>query len=331
MGFRYECGCSSMSGPKDLTRGYINNQQLKNIYTAAGGCTLSDGCPVANDAEARNLGGTNDHIRADSDSSADPGDQSFQSLWSEKSSDWTRFTSVQAYEWFKDSVADTEEDPWNYGTAVQEYLNDCNQSPAVDGEGISTILMVWALFALSVVELLLLLKIGVFSLFCKAPKKADTSVRVPIRVTVAVLVSWVIVLLTFSDIYGQASKLRDTTDAWGCAADLSGTCQAKHTVLSMTCAPPYLPDTDCVSQMCQGKYVLPTGIFTGDPIKVQQFSFCWGMWTVSEIDEALYSGNFVALLISIISSVSFMLKLRGQAEQLRQLVDDKYLLRSTIL
>eukprot|EP01043_Picozoa_sp_COSAG02_P067350 COSAG02_NODE_10796_length_1856_cov_1.819010_2_plen_210_part_01 len=183
-GVPYDCGCSSMVGPKDPTTGYINDQQLKNIYTAAGGCTtLAGGCAVQNDAEARALGGTNGHIKADG------ADKSFQSLWNERADEWTRFTSVQAYEGFEDAVSATENNPWNYGKAVQQYLNDCNQSPGVDGEGISTILMVWALFALAVMEFLLLLKIGVVSMVCNPPQKANTAVRIPIRVTVAALLS----------------------------------------------------------------------------------------------------------------------------------------------
>jgi hypothetical protein len=318
--YRYGCGCSSMSGPKDETTNYINQQQLKNLYTSTGGCTDTAGCDVAHDADAQALGGEDGHIRADD------GTSNFQTLWADKADEWTRFTSVQAYAGFEESTADAESHPWNYGKAVQQYLNDCNRSPSVDGDGISTILMVWVLFALAVVELLLLLKIGVFSLVFKPKTRATSSARIPVRVSVAVLLSWILVLFTFSDIYGQASKLRDTTDAWGCSADpSSGACKATHELLGMSCAPPYTEDSpDCVAKMCHDKYVLPTGIFSGDPIKVQQFSFCWGMWTLSEIDEALYAGNFVAMLVSIVSSVSFMLKLRGQAAKLLTLVGDKY-------
>lgn len=218
------------------------------------------------------------------------------------------------------------EDPAVFGKAVQHYLDGCNQSPAVDSNGISTILMVWVLFALTVVEMLFLLKIGVSSILCTPTTRATSSARIPVRVSVAVLLSWILVLLTFSDVYGRASKLRDTTDAWGCAADATGQCTATHSFLGMTCAPPYnATDTpDCVAKMCNDKYVLPTGVHFGDPIKVQQFSFCWGMWTLSEVDEALYAGNFVAMFVSIISSLSFMVKLRGQARKILTLVGDKY-------
>lgn len=123
------------------------------------------------------------------------------------------------------------------------------------------------------------------------------------------------VLSTFGDVYSQASKLRDSTDKWG---------SAPRAVLGMSCDATAGNTADCVQQMCDGKFVLPAGAFAGQSLVVQQFSFCWGMWTMSEIDEALYAGNFVAMFVTLASSVIFMLSFRGKAAKLLTLVEDKY-------
>jgi len=131
------------------------------------------------------------------------------------------------------------------------------------------------------------------------------------------MISWVFVLFTFGDVYSQTSRLRDATDKWG---------KLSQSPVGLHCDATKFTDDqpDCVTQMCAGKFVLSAGAFSGQEQVMQQFAFCWGMWLLSEADEALYVGNFVAMAVSIISTFIFMLKFRAQSAEFFRLVEDKY-------
>lgn len=66
---------------------------------------------------------------------------------------------------------------------IQLFLDECNDSDAVDGDAYSTILMVWLLFAFTVLETILLVKVAITQLVrptaCFPPAFSSASVLPP--------------------------------------------------------------------------------------------------------------------------------------------------------
>jgi hypothetical protein len=207
-------------------------------------------------------------------------------------------------------------------SAIQRYLDECNGSSGVDGDAYSTILMVWLLFTLSVLELLLLLKAVIVEVLCKKNFEQDirrkrSAIWVPTRVVVALLISWTFVICTACDTYSRALRLRKSTDHWN---------EQAHDVAFGL--PACAAGTDCLTQTCPSSaYVLSAKILSADDGGnriLSQFAFCWGMYLLSIVDEALLFANTVAVAVCLLASVRFLWNFRRRAARLATLVQDRY-------
>eukprot|EP01048_Picozoa_sp_COSAG05_P021342 COSAG05_NODE_3898_length_1782_cov_37.293523_2_plen_277_part_00 len=157
--------------------------------------------------------------------------------------------------------------------AIQQYLDDCNRSGGVDGDAYSTILMVWLLFLFTILEMFLLIKVGASAfVFKPQPQHGESAVVMPMRVIVALLLSWVYIVFTATDVYAQAIRLQEATDRWN---------TGPHSVAGLYCSS---GTTNCLAEMCpDGSFELPARILSADDGGVHilnQVAFCWGMWTV---------------------------------------------------